>query len=1066
MPGNLGITVNANVSNLQAQAAVAEASVRKMTASIRADARSLATSFDAVKFDRLTKEIETLGQKQASLTAINRQAAAANSNLAQSFTQSHGAAAQLSFQINDLITQIASGTSVQQAFIQQGGQIFQVFQTNAGAASLMGRAVTFLTNPLGVLATVGVTVTGALAAMAFQAYQIRQTLGGLQADLLATGRSGGGSLDGLSQEAENLANKLQITKRAAADLLAAGDARTLGPQTVDRGRVVDLATRFGASQRAGGKDITDVDLLKQWTAALADGAKGVIKLSDSYNIAQTAAEQMLKSGNEVGALKEAWAQFSREIDRMGGNWTNATTEYNKYRNALEQVFNLPAITARLFGMDVPPQPTDRPSAGTGLALPVTSDFFPGATQQEANVLAEIRRRESAGVYDQFHANRQRVTSLADVERFSGPSHAFGAYGFQPGTYRDMAKALGFDPNDISRANQDRAALELLRRYGPNATQSWAASGPYPTSGLPGKGAETQFADKAAREQAFKETAQAYANQQIDARNSLQRQAEDAQKHYDALRNMVRDSFKDSVTLSKDQIDAEVSKDERVVAALHDLNQKKAALYDQDTARAITSLRAQEAATVDTLQKIKAQQESVRTLQARGAPITELESAQNDLAAMRRQLFQQETELHVGSIRERMAATNDPAIRRQAAEEILRIRQTGGAGVPGRSAEGLAPIGIDRQAVQQAQSELAGLQRQERQDTVAQAQDRLNTLRTTGQLEIQQVAAQEGLRVAQRLESQQQALAKEAAATDAFYQKQRDAAQALVETAEAAGLSAREVEKFKDAVKQIDTQRATSALQFATRDAEANKALVDKWVAPVKDAFNQIGSTIESSISGILTRRTTWAQGLRNIQDSMISGAVSATSGVLSKLGAKALGAEQGEGIGEFLGGKLLNSLGIGDLLGIGGQSANTAALAANTAAIAANTAALGVSAGASGLGGTASLVGGGGGIFSFLSGAGALAFSRGGIVPSAAGGWALPSFAGAQPALLHSREMVLPQKIAGWVEAASNRGEGGGGSTVINLSAIDSRSGAQFLMSHAETIGRAVSRSRRNFAPA
>jgi hypothetical protein len=62
--------------------------------------------------------------------------------------------------------------------------------------------------------------------------------------------------------------------------------------------------------------------------------------------------------------------------------------------------------------------------------------------------------------------------------------------------------------------------------------------------------------------------------------------------------------------------------------------------------------------------------------------------------------------------------------------------------------------------------------------------------------------------------------------------------------------------------------------------------------------------------------------------------------------------------------------------------------------------------------------------------------------------------------------MVLPRQISGALQAAVAGGGIGGGTHQysINVSAIDSRSGAQFLMGHADAIAAAMSSARRNFS--
>lgn len=94
----------------------------------------------------------------------------------------------------------------------------------------------------------------------------------------------------------------------------------------------------------------------------------------------------------------------------------------------------------------------------------------------------------------------------------------------------------------------------------------------------------------------------------------------------------------------------------------------------------------------------------------------------------------------------------------------------------------------------------------------------------------------------------------------------------------------------------------------------------------------------------------------------------------------------------------------------------------------------------------------------------------GGIIPSAAGGMIVPRFQGGGVlSMLHMNEMVLPAHISQFVQNAATNGNSSSGSshTVhFNINAIDSRSGAQFLMNNADHIARAYARSHQSYSRA
>lgn len=92
---------------------------------------------------------------------------AAGAKVERSLGAQRAAAQQLSFQLNDIATQLGSGTSPFRVLAQQGGQVVQALNQAGGAAGAvraLGGAFGQLINPIGI-ATIAI---GALAAGAFE----------------------------------------------------------------------------------------------------------------------------------------------------------------------------------------------------------------------------------------------------------------------------------------------------------------------------------------------------------------------------------------------------------------------------------------------------------------------------------------------------------------------------------------------------------------------------------------------------------------------------------------------------------------------------------------------------------------------------------------------------------------------------------------------------------------------------------------------------------------------------------------------------------------------------------
>lgn len=105
-------------------------------------------------------------------------------------------------------------------------------------------------------------------------------------------------------------------------------------------------------------------------------------------------------------------------------------------------------------------------------------FEPTAT--ESACLALIRQHESGGDYGILcgGARFQNYSAFPQWRGFRG-SHAAGAYQFEPASWSWITIKTAVP--DFSPIAQDINALWLLRLVGPNSSESWQASGPYPYS---------------------------------------------------------------------------------------------------------------------------------------------------------------------------------------------------------------------------------------------------------------------------------------------------------------------------------------------------------------------------------------------------------------------------------------------------------------------------------------------------------------------------------------------------------------------------------------------------------
>jgi hypothetical protein len=235
--------------------------------------------------------------------------------------------------------------------------------------------------------------------------------------------------------------------------------------------------------------------------------------------------------------------------------------------------------------------------------------------------------------------------------------------------------------------------------------------------------------------------------------------------------------------------------------------------------------------------------------------------------------------------------------------------------------------------------------------------------------------------------------------------------------------------------ELDARYTAQVEADQAKIAEAQQAASAKIPQNFTQMFDQIGSTLESTLAGMIERTTTWQQGLQKIFQQVLQGFIKMVSDMVSQWAASGLmslgigtSAGEGAGLGAVLGAGLKGLFGslFGGLFGEGAPAAFSAPEAIDL---------------------------------------GTLAFAKGGIVPSAQGGWAVPSMGpGGVLAQLHSNEMVLPAGLSNFVQNAAAQAGGGGNNFSIGINAVDSSSVAKLFLSNGSSLVAALNAALRNGA--
>jgi LAS superfamily LD-carboxypeptidase LdcB len=191
MADRLTVAIGADATQLQAQLAVANAAVRAYTRELNSAASTARKAQDDLSMAKVGQVQANVNAATSAVAKLKTELLQLGTNAARSgggLTTAGGAIQQLSFQFNDLFTQIASGTSVWQALAQQGGQIVQVFQQTSGATDLLTAAFSALKSPMGLATLAFAAAAGGLYLLRTAANEAEKALQGVYNQAFASGR--------------------------------------------------------------------------------------------------------------------------------------------------------------------------------------------------------------------------------------------------------------------------------------------------------------------------------------------------------------------------------------------------------------------------------------------------------------------------------------------------------------------------------------------------------------------------------------------------------------------------------------------------------------------------------------------------------------------------------------------------------------------------------------------------------------------------------------------------------------------------------------------------------------
>lgn len=272
------------ISSIQRTTAVMEAGSKGTSEYYAAIAAQRGVSADALR--------PYLAQLDA---AVEKQAKARQSlnGMGVSAGQTAAALRGVPAQFTDIFTSLASGQAPLTVFLQQGGQLKDMFGGSGAAARALGGYVAGLVGPLTIAAVAAGGLAVAWAQGDAEAAEYRKTLA-------LTGNQAGTTADELGAIAEKI-SAVSGTQSAAAEVLTqlAGSGRVAAAQMESVGGAI------AAMAAVTGRSVED--LVKQFAELGKDPVKAIQSLNESYNFLTPAIYDQIRALEEQGHHEEAVA---------------------------------------------------------------------------------------------------------------------------------------------------------------------------------------------------------------------------------------------------------------------------------------------------------------------------------------------------------------------------------------------------------------------------------------------------------------------------------------------------------------------------------------------------------------------------------------------------------------------------------------------------------------------------------------------------------------------------------------------------------------------------------------
>lgn len=220
-------------------------------------------------------------------------------------------------QFTDIAVSLQAGQAPLTVFLQQGGQIKDMFGGVGPAAKAMGGYILDLINPLTVAAA-------AAATLGVVFYDVEKQISAFNASLFQGGANSGQTVESLAEiakSAASLTGSLSSAKDAVTALAAAGRTSEI--------QFRNLAQAAAAVSKFTGQSAADVG--KAFGDLGENATKAAQKISSEYGLLTAAQYEVIRGLDEQGKRQQALDTLSESLNK------NAQERLRRYRESLSEI---------------------------------------------------------------------------------------------------------------------------------------------------------------------------------------------------------------------------------------------------------------------------------------------------------------------------------------------------------------------------------------------------------------------------------------------------------------------------------------------------------------------------------------------------------------------------------------------------------------------------------------------------------------------------------------------------------------------------------------------------------